>query len=68
MLVRIARFVDSRRLDAIREEHTASGSHRLVTVAYPDWVPPNVRTAAEAVSESEALERFEAWLIPKARR
>jgi hypothetical protein len=67
VLVRLARFVDGSRLAAIREEHTSSGSHRLVTVAYPQWVPPEVRTAAEALPESEALERFDAWLIPEGR-
>jgi hypothetical protein len=61
-LVRVARLVDRGRLGAIREEHTESGAHRLVTVAYPRWVPPDVRAAAEALSESEALERLGAWL------
>jgi hypothetical protein len=66
-LVRLARFFDGRRLGAIREEHTASGSHRLVTVTYPDWVPPEVRAAAAALAEPEALERLGGWLAPEGR-
>jgi hypothetical protein len=63
-LVRLARLVDRRRLGAIREEHTASGAHRLVTVAYPGWVPAEVRTAAEALAESEAVERLGRVILP----
>ena len=64
VLVRVARLVDRSRLDAIREEHTESGAHRLVTVAYPRWVPPHVRAAAKALPESEVLERCRAWRLP----
>src|SRR6266850_5941582 len=38
-LVRLAHEVGPGRLAAIREEHTKSGAHKLVTMAFPQWVP-----------------------------
>ena len=53
-LVRLAGGIERSRLDAIREEHTASGAHRLVTTAFPRWVAPEVQQAANKLSEEEA--------------
>ena len=55
-LVRLAlagRF-DADRLAAIQEVHTPSGKHEVHTTAYPDWVPEDVRRAAEELTETEA--------------
>jgi hypothetical protein len=65
-LVRLAHLVHRSRLDAIREEHTASGSHRLVTIAFPRWVPREIREAAKVLSESEALEQVGAHIRNRA--
>jgi hypothetical protein len=53
-LVRLAKRIERSRLDAIREEHTASGAHRLVTTAFPRWVTTEVQRAASKLSEEEA--------------
>jgi hypothetical protein len=40
---------------ALREEHTASGAHRVVEVPFPAWVPADDLAAAAAITEDEAL-------------
>jgi hypothetical protein len=61
-LVRLADEIGPARLDAIREEHTKSGAHKLVTIAFPQWVPPEVRNAAEKLSAVEARRQCGHWL------
>jgi len=41
-------------LAKVRNEHTASGAHRLLREAFPTWVPSEVMREAEALSVSEA--------------
>src|SRR5947209_3417354 len=53
-LVRLAGRFDGDRLAAIQEVHTTSGKHEVHTTAYPDWVPEDVRRAAEELTETEA--------------
>jgi hypothetical protein len=53
-LVRLAGRFDADRLAAIQEVHTPSGKHEVHTTAYPDWVPEDVRRAAEELTETEA--------------
>ena len=67
-LVRLADVIGPRRLDAIREEHTEAGAHRLVTVRFPQWVPDDVITASERVSEADARKICRACLVPGERR
>lgn len=67
-LVRLAGELGPKRLDAIREEHTASGAHKLVTMAFPQWVPKETANAAEKLSEDEARSSFGDWLTPTTRR
>jgi hypothetical protein len=64
-LVRLADEIGPARLDAIREEHTKSGAHKLVTMAFPQWVPTEVRKAAEKLSEVEARRQCGDWLTPE---
>jgi hypothetical protein len=61
-VVRLAHELGPHRLAAIREEHTTSGAHKLVTVAFPLWVPSAVRTAAEKLSDVEARMQCGDWL------
>mgnify|MGYP003576264121 FL=1 len=63
-LVRLADRIGPPRLGAIREEHTPSGAHKLVTIAFPQWVPSEVRIAAEKLSEAEARRLCGDWLTP----
>ena len=60
-LVRLADRIGPSRLDAIREEHTTSGAHKLVTIAFPRWVPTNVREAAGKLAEVEARTQCGDW-------
>jgi hypothetical protein len=53
-LARLADQLPAGGLDALHEEHTATGAHRLTVEPFPDWVPPNVLRAAEAMSEADA--------------
>jgi hypothetical protein len=61
-LVRLADEIGPARLDAIREEHTKSGAHKLVTMAFPQWVPTGVRKAAKKLSEVKARRQCGDWL------
>lgn len=55
-LVRLADDLGRKRLGAIHQEHTASGAHRNVVTAYPEWVTPEVAAAAKRLSRADALE------------
>ncbi len=65
-LVRLAnsldKSLDKDTLAALREEHTASGAHRVVTIPFPGWVPPDVRQAAENISHEEAQRQLGDWV------
>jgi hypothetical protein len=65
-LVRLASFVQASRLAAIREVHTPSGAHRLVTVPFPGWVPQEIELAAQHLSEDEAREQLGEWFASRA--
>ena len=60
-LVRVADRFPSGHLSQLREVHTSSGRHVTTEVAFPDWVPSNVRTTARTLSEAAALAAF-AWI------
>ena len=61
-IVRLANFLDKKTLAALREEHTPSGAHRVRTIRFPRWVPPEVRQAAENISEEEAHLQLGDWI------
>lgn len=61
-LVRLADDIGPERLEAIREEHTATGAHRLVRTPYPQWVPPEVRKTAARLPEAAARGQLGEWL------
>ena len=54
-LVRVADRFPAEQLAAVDEQHTASGAHQTVEVAFPEWVPPEDIAAAELLSVDEAL-------------
>jgi hypothetical protein len=57
-VVRLAKKLQKTRLAAIREEHTASGSHRMVETPFARWVSKDIREAAERLSEEEAVSQI----------
>ena len=67
-LVRIAHTFDVARLSAIREEHTATGAHRVTTVKFPDWVSADVHAAAKCISAAEAEEQLGSLLTNRTAR
>jgi len=60
-IVRLANFLDKKTM-ALREEHTPSGAHKVRTIPFPRWVPPEVRQAAENISEEEAHLQLGDWI------
>lgn len=67
-LVCLADEIGPKCLDAIREEHTASGNHKLLTTTFPQWVPPEVRAAAAKLSASDARSQIGDWFAPEVKR
>jgi hypothetical protein len=61
-VVRLARYFGKEALTAIREEHSASGEHRIKTLPFPKWVPLSARERAKAMSEAEAAAQLGAWV------
>ena len=57
-VVRLVDRIGSESLASVREEHTSSGAHRTQTVAFPDWVPPEVLEQAARLTEAEAIEQL----------
>jgi hypothetical protein len=62
-LVRAANMFPSDRLAAIREEHTATGAHKVIVTPFPEWVPHGVRQAATEIPVSLARQELGAWLM-----
>lgn len=54
-LLRLADRFKPEQLAAITEEHTATGAHRTVETAFPDWVPADVAHEAARLNETDAL-------------
>jgi hypothetical protein len=63
-LVRVADRLRPEQLVAVSEEHTASGAHRKVETAYPDWVPAEVFAEAGELTEDEAFALLPECLRP----
>ena len=53
-LVRVADRLPRSGLAAVREEHTADGSHRVVRTAFPRWVPGEVLRRGRRITIEEA--------------
>jgi hypothetical protein len=54
-LVRCAECFRPEQISQLLEEHMPSGRHASKSIAFPDWVPPDVAMHASALSEDEAL-------------
>jgi hypothetical protein len=53
-LARLAEAFPPERISQVLDGHTASGRHVRRSLAFADWVPPEVAQEAEALDESEA--------------
>ena len=63
-LVRVAGRLRPEQLVAVSEEHTASGAHRKIETAYPDWVPQEVFAEAGELTEDQAFALLPECLRP----
>ena len=63
-LVRLAKVLGSKKLTAIRQEHTPSGAHRNVLTPFPKWVPQDVLLAARTLTEAKARGQLGNWIEP----
>jgi hypothetical protein len=63
--VRTSDLFTAKQLAALREEHTATGAHRVREEPFPQWVPHAVMTAAQQLTIDEALAQLPAFLRPK---
>ena len=63
VLVRLADRFPPSALDAIDEEHTASGAHRTIVTPFPTWVPVDALNESAVLGELDALQ-----FLPKALR
>ena len=63
VLVRLADRFPPSALDAIDEEHTASGAHRSIVTPFPTWVPEDALNESAVLGELDALQ-----FLPKALR
>jgi hypothetical protein len=63
-LVRLADRFRPEQLAAVTEEHTSSGAHRKLEIAFPGWVPAAVAAEAAVLTEDEALAALPLSLHP----
>ena len=61
-LVRLADRFTPRQLAALREEHTATGAHRVIEQPFPEWIGDDVEQAATRLSVNEALAELPPFL------
>jgi len=60
-LVRLAGYFGHDALAAIREEHSASGAHRLKKVPFPKWVPLKAHRRGKTLTEATAAKQLGPW-------
>lgn len=60
-LVRLAARFEKRRLDKTWNEHTRTGAHRSRRIAFPKWVPSEVRQQAAQLSIPDAERLLSPW-------
>lgn len=66
-LARLAGRIEPARLAAIREEHTASGAHRVHRTSFREWASAEVSGRATALTDAQALAEVERW-VPRSPR
>lgn len=65
-LVRIAKQFAPEQLALVRQQHTASGRHVNHEIPFPEWVPADVVTQAQQLTENEAEHALRAsWPWPQ---
>jgi len=57
-LVRLAGRFSKHRLAAVKETHTPTGKHKLLVTPFPEWVPKEVLSAAQKLTEKEAASQL----------
>jgi hypothetical protein len=67
-LVRLSDRFPAENLAQIHQEHSKDGHHLNRTVAFPDWVPPEIRLEAAGLAEEDASTALGAWVPPTQRR
>lgn len=67
-LVRLAGRLPRRSLAAVRDEHTARGTHRTVVTPFPRWVPKPILRRATHLTVIEAVAEIGADLVMKISR
>lgn len=60
-LVRLAPCFERQDLAALREVHAGQGRHKVRTVPFPRWVPPEVKRQARRLSATTAAAAMGAW-------
>ena len=60
-LVRLAPRFPPERLAQIHEQHTESGRHVTTAIAFPQWVPADIKAEAMALSQEDALAQLGLW-------
>lgn len=60
-LVRAAARFPRERLAQVHEEHTALGRHETHEIAFPRWVPAEVKQQAKKLSLDEAIHELGNW-------
>ena len=61
-LVSLAARFSKPRLAALKEVHTPAGKHKLLVTPFPDWVPDEVRRAAQKLSKKDAAAQLKLLL------
>ena len=57
-----AGVLDAERVTAIQQEHMPTGEHRNITMPFPDWVPDDTMSSAEALSVDDAKSQLGTWV------
>jgi hypothetical protein len=60
-LIRVAGRFPRERLSKVEQVHTESGRHVNVETGFPEWADPDSLTAADSLTESQALEALGKW-------
>jgi hypothetical protein len=60
-LVRLYPGLPRRRLARVQQVHTTSGRHANFEIAFPEWVPAEVKRRAAALSEDQARAALGPW-------
>ena len=67
-LVRLANLFPKDRLAAIREVHTRTGAHRVITIPFPKWVPNDVEDVGRGLTTEQALLSLGSWAAKPSKR